>query len=437
MQEEKKPEEKLLNPQICVVGLGYVGLPLAVAFGKIMHVIGFDVDEKKITELKGFNDSSGEINEADLRQADIHYTTDPVDIKQSNFIIVAVPTPVSKNKIPDLKYMRSASEIIGKSLSKDSIIVYESTVYPGVTEEICVPILEKFSGLKCGIDFKVGYSPERINPGDKQHTIEKVIKVVSGMDEDSLDIIADVYSKIVKAGVFRATSIKVAEAAKVIENIQRDLNIALMNELALIFYRIGISTNDVLDAASTKWNFHRYYPGLVGGHCIGVDPYYLTYKAQELGYNSEVILSGRNVNDYMAKHVADMVIKSLIKAGKRVTDTKVLLMGLVFKEDVKDARNSRAKDLIEELKSYNVNVVAFEPLLDSYLVEQKFSVKNYLFDELSGVDCIIVINKHKCFSSITVDNLFSITAPSPILIDIKNMYNPKKAEERGFVYMSL
>ena len=278
MQEDK--ENKL---KICVVGLGYVGLPLAVEFGKLMPVVGFDINEKKVSELRQYYDASNEISEEELRKANITYTSNPELVKQTNFIIVAVPTPVTKAHVPDLKYVKSASEIIGKNLEKESIVVYESTVYPGVTEEKCIPILEKCSGMRCGVDFKVGYSPERINPGDKEHTINKIIKVVSGMDDESTNKIAEVYSKIITAGVFKAKSIKVAEAAKVIENIQRDLNIALVNELALIFYRLGISTKDVLDAASTKWNFHRYYPGLVGGHCIGVDPYYLTYKAQELG----------------------------------------------------------------------------------------------------------------------------------------------------------
>lgn len=432
MQENKETDLK-----ICVVGLGYVGLPLAVEFGKLMNIIGFDIDEKKVNELKQHYDSSNEISNEELKKVNITYTNNPELIKQTNFIIVAVPTPVTKAHVPDLKYVKSASEIIGKNLEKNSIIIYESTVYPGVTEEICMPILEKFSGMKCGIDFKIGYSPERINPGDREHTINKIVKIVSGMDEESTNKIAEVYSKIISAGVFKAKSIKVAEAAKVIENIQRDLNIALVNELALIFYRLGISTKEVLDAASTKWNFHHYYPGLVGGHCIGVDSYYLTYKAQELGYNPEVILSGRNVNNFMPKHIVDLAIKNMIKAGKKVTNAKVLLMGLVFKEDVNDLRNSRAMDIIGELKSYNIDVIAYEPLLKDNDVEKHFEVKNYKLNDISNADCIIVINKHKKFANITLKDLLTISSSPPILIDIKNMFELEEAKKKGFIYISL
>lgn len=432
-------QEKTLNQdiKICVVGLGYVGLPLAIEFSKQFPVIGFDISERKIADLKKGNDSMNEISSEALVNSKIFFTTDPNYIKLSNFIIIAVPTPVTENKAPDLSYVHSASEKVGLHLSKGSVVVYESTVYPGVTDEECCPILEQCSGLKAGRDFKIAYSPERVNPGDKEHTIDKITKIVSGMDAETLDLVAYVYGKIITAGVYRASSIKVAEAAKVIENIQRDLNIALMNELALIFHRMGISTKEVIDAASTKWNFHKYFPGLVGGHCIGVDPYYLTYKAQELGYNPEVILSGRNVNNYMPKHIADIVIKSLIMAGKRVKECRVLLMGLTFKEDVKDARNSRAKDLITELRSYSVDVIAHEPHLDESEAYAEFDVKNYPFNKLSGFDCIILVNRHKAFSSITVTDLLRISTPTPILIDVKNMFNKAECEEKGIIYHSL
>jgi len=432
-------QEKLVDShKICIVGLGYVGLPLAIEFSKIFPVIGFDISEKKIEELKKNIDSMNELTTEELKNANIFYTNNPSRIKEANFIIIAVPTPITKHKKPDLSYLESASELVGKNLTKGSIVVYESTVYPGVTEEVCAPILEKYSNLKCGIDFKIGYSPERVNPGDKEHTIDKITKVVSGMDEESLNTISDIYSQIIKAGLFKAKSIKVAEASKVIENIQRDLNIALMNELALIFHRVGIPTKDVLEAAGTKWNFHKYHPGLVGGHCIGVDPYYLTYKAQELGYEPQVILSGRNINNLMPKHVADMAIKALIKAGRKVNESNVLLMGLTFKEDVRDARNSRAKDLIDELRSYNANVVAIEPHLSDEETEKFFDIKNHRFEDLNSIDCVIIINKHKLFKVISLDNLKTImNTKMPVLVDIKNMYKPEEAKAKGFIYLAL
>src|SRR5690349_23273021 len=323
---------------VAVVGLGYVGLPIAVAFGKRHHTIGFDINKAKVEELqKGF-DRTGEVSAADLKASDVQYTAQPDDLKAADFIIVAVPTPIDEALQPDLKALRVSSELIGKHLSPGTIVVYESTVYPGVTEEVCLPILEKTSGLKAGTDFKVGYSPERINPGDKEHTLEKIVKVVSAQDEESLEIVAATYGKVVKAGVHRASSIKVAEAAKVIENTQRDLNIALMNELSIIFDKVGINTYEVLEAAGTKWNFLKFQPGLVGGHCIGVDPYYLTYKASELGFNSRVITAGRYVNDTMGNYISKKIIQHIIQHSGNVKESKVLIMGTTFKENVSDIR---------------------------------------------------------------------------------------------------
>ncbi len=338
--------------KICVVGVGYVGLPLANEFSKAgYHVIGFDSSEKRAADLKLGIDSSKSIPMDDLKRSSIIFTADPRCITDCNFIIVAVPTPITDSKLPDLEALKSASKFVGEHMQRGSIVVFESTVYPGVTREICVPIIEKHSGLICGKDWKVGYSPERINPGDGTHTIDKVIKIVSGMDKDSLETIAGVYGTVCKAGVFRAKSIETAEAAKIIENIQRDLNIALMNELSIIFQKMGIDTKDVIEAACTKWNFHKYMPGLVGGHCIGVDPYYLTYRAQEIGYHPRVILAGRMLNDSMAKHVAEMTIKALSKASKS-QNPRILVLGITFKENVPDTRNSNVKDMIAELKSF-------------------------------------------------------------------------------------
>ncbi len=349
---------------IAVVGLGYVGLPLAAAFGKQVPVIGFDISAAKIAELKSGHDSTGELSAADLAATRIDYTTDPSRLKEASFIIVTVPTPLSDDKKPDLGPLHSSSTSIGRNLSPGTIVVYESTVYPGVTEDFCVPILEQESGLECGRDFTVGYSPERINPGDKVHTVDKIIKVVSGQNAATLEVVAKVYELIVTAGVHRASSIKVAEAAKVIENTQRDLNIALMNELALIFDRMGIPTREVLEAAGTKWNFLKFTPGLVGGHCIGIDPYYLTYKAESIGYHPQVILAGRRINDGMGKYVAEMTIKKLIQADKPVKGCRVLVLGLTFKENVPDIRNTRVIDIIEELRSYGVEPLVCDPMAD-------------------------------------------------------------------------
>src|SRR6056297_1014319 len=356
-EEIKNKKEK-----ISLVGLGYVGMPIAVAFAKKCDVIGFDVNAAKIESYKKGIDVTKEVGNEALRETSVFFTTNPEDLKQAKFHIVAVPTPIKKDKTPDLTPVISASETLGENLTQGSIVVYESTVYPGVTEEVCKPILEEKSGLKCGVDFKIGYSPERINPGDQVHRLETIVKVVSGMDEESLETIAKVYELVIEAGVYRAESLKVAEAAKVIENSQRDVNIAFVNELAIIFEKMGIDTLSVLKAAGTKWNFLNFKPGLVGGHCIGVDPYYLTYKAAELGYHSQVILSGRRINDNMGAFVAQNTVKQMIKADKNIKGSTVAIMGITFKEDCLDVRNSKVVDIIDELKEYGVKVIIHDPL---------------------------------------------------------------------------
>jgi len=424
-----------MKQKICVVGLGYVGLPLAVEFGKQDNIIGFDINETRIMELRKNIDSTNEISSSEIKKSNIVFTSDPLDIKKSDFIIIAVPTPIDKTKKPDLKYLKSASELVGKNLAKNTIVIYESTVYPGVTEEFCTPILEKESGLKCGEDFKIGYSPERINPGDKEHTVDKIIKIVSGMDDQTTEKVAQVYNTIIKAGVFKAKTIKTAEAAKVIENIQRDLNIALMNELSIIFHKLGINTKDVIDAAATKWNFHKYHPGLVGGHCIGIDPYYLTYKAEQAGYDPQVILAGRKINDNMHNFVVELLLNSLNEAGKAPSKSSVLILGLTFKENVVDYRNSRTKNLIEELKKHDITIHAHDPLLGK--TEKKFSVKNQELKDIPKVDAVILTVAHNDFKKISLKELKAKLNANPVLIDIKNFYNYSEAEKEGFIYKTL
>ena len=424
--------------KICIVGLGYAGLPLALAFAKAgLEVIGFDINEKRINELKKNIDSANEIESEELKKARIEYTHNPTDIKKASFVIVAVPTPITPAKKPNLKYVKSASKIVGTNLQKGAVVVFESTVYPGVTEEICTPIIEESSGMRCGKGFKIGYSPERINPGDKEHTIEKIVKVVSGMDKESTDKIAEVYGRVIKTGIFRAASIKTAEAAKVIENIQRDLNIALMNELALIFEKMGINTKEVLEAAGTKWNFHKYCPGLVGGHCIGVDPYYLNYKAEELGYRPKIILAGRKINDWMAECVAGIAIKLLDEAEKMPEKSRILVMGLTFKENVKDIRNSKIKITIKKLKEQGVELIGCDPLLHDNVIEKEFGVKNIEFSDAKGFDGIIVSFLHDEFKNIGLDQLRKAALENPFLLDIKSAFDSEKAKNMGFLYKSL
>ena len=408
------------NEIVCVVGLGYVGFPLLKEFSKYYNVIGFDVNENKVEKLKYDN-------------ADIMITSDKSKIKEGDFVIIAVPTPVKKSKEPDLSLVESASRIVGQNIKKNSIVILESTVYPGVTEEVVGPIIENESGYILGEDFKIGYSPERVNPGDKEHTIDKITKIISGMDEESTERIAELYSSITT--IFKARDIKTAEAAKVIENIQRDLNIALINELSIIFNKLGLDTRDVLDAASTKWNFVRYKPGLVGGHCIPVDPYYLVYKAKEIGYNPQVILAGRSVNDYMSKHVAELTIKALNEAGKIINGSKILIMGLTFKENVEDTRESPIKETIKELKEYKCDLYGYDPLLTKEEIES-FGIK--AVDSFNGVkvDCFIVTVMHDEFKEISTDQFKTASRDKqPILIDVRGYY--RKTKESGFFYYTL
>lgn len=414
--------EHIKDKIVCVVGLGYVGLPLAKAFSKHLKVIGLDVDEEKVGAL---SKSSSE--------ADIEFTTDQTKIKNADLVLICVPTPVTKSKEPDLGYVISAAETIGKNLKRGAVVVLESTVYPGVTEEVVSPILERESGMKCGVDFKIGYSPERINPGDEVHTLDKITKIVAGMDEEASDILAEFYQLIVQ--VYKAKDIRTAEAAKVIENIQRDLNIALMNELTLIFHRMGLDTKAVLDAAGTKWNFHRYSPGLVGGHCIPVDPYYLVYKAKELDYHPQVILAGRAINDYMPKHAAEMAIKGLNEVGKVIKGSKVLIMGLTYKENVPDTRESPVKDMIKELEEFGVEVYGHDPFLSKEEIEL-FGVKA-LNDLNVKVDCVIVAVAHDEFRKMKLEEVKRVMNGNPVLVDVRGIFEEQEARKNGFYYKML
>jgi UDP-N-acetyl-D-galactosamine dehydrogenase len=428
--------------KIAVVGLGYVGLPLAIEFGKIVKTIGFDLNKKRITALKDLTDTNNEISADEIKAAKfLDATNNPARLQEAKFIIVAVPTPITKNKQPDLYCVANATEIVARNLTKGSIVVFESTVYPGVTEEICVPILEKYSKLKYIKDFKVGYSPERINPGDKEHTINNVIKVVSGCDRETQEAIADIYGLIVKAGVYKAESIKVAEAAKVIENTQRDLNIALMNELSIIFHKMGIDTLSVLKAASTKWNFIKMQPGLVGGHCIGVDPYYLTYKAEELGYHPQVILAGRRINDEMGKYIAEQTVKFLIEANKTVKGAKVMVMGITFKENISDIRNSRVIDIINELKEYGIDVIACDPMADKEAVQHEYGIELTDYSPKLKADAIVIAVSHNVFKKeLTLNalkNHLASNGAKGAVIDVKGMFDPSVFKDTGLLYWRL
>lgn len=409
--------------RIAVVGLGYVGLPIAVAFGKHAPVIGFDINRAKIAELRRGIDRTGEVSADDLRSSRVQYTSEPAELKSADFIIVAVPTPINEAHQPDLTALKKASELIGANLSPGAIVVYESTVYPGATEEVCLPILEQCSGLKCGVDFKLGYSPERINPGDKEHTLAKIIKVVSAQDEDTLEIVANTYAMVVEAGIHRAPSIKVAEAAKVIENTQRDLNIALMNELALIFHRLGIDTKSVLEAAGTKWNFLKFSPGLVGGHCIGVDPYYLTTKAESVGYHPQVILAGRRINNGMGKFVAEQTIKLLSQLERPVKDLKVAVLGLTFKENVPDLRNSRVPDIINELREYGVQVVVHDPLAEPEEAVAEYGIHLASWERIRQVDGLVLAVAHRAYTTMTLHELLKPLRRKRegVIVDVKGI----------------
>jgi UDP-N-acetyl-D-galactosamine dehydrogenase len=427
--------EKLLNKEakLSLIGLGYVGLPIALAFARKISVIGFDINAARIELMNKGIDPSNELGPEAFQGTDIEFTTNLDVLKKANFHIVAVPTPIDKHNLPDLTPLLSATRTVGKVLKKGDYVVYESTVYPGTTEEECCAILEDLSGLKCGTDFKLGYSPERINPGDKEHTITTITKIVSACDAESLDEVAKVYELVVKAGIFKAASIKVAEAAKIIENTQRDVNIALMNELSMIFNKMGINTYEVLEAAGTKWNFLKFYPGLVGGHCIGVDPYYLTFKAAELGHAAQVINSGRTVNDGMGKYIATEVVKKIIKAGKNVLNSKVLVLGATFKENVSDIRNSKVADVVNELKSYVTQVDIIDPYASSEELEKEYG---FALCNKPGSDyaAIIVAVAHKEYSDLSEDYFNSLSGKNGIVMDVKGIYRNKIHQ---LTYMSL
>ncbi len=416
-------QNRLTEAVICIVGLGYVGLPLAEAFSRHFRVIGFDTNTKLTGEL-GLHGSHKKLA----------ITSSPRRIKQADFVIITVPTPVTRSKEPDLSCIESASRIVSRNLKAGCTVILESTVYPGVTEEVMRPILEE-SGLSCGQGFKIAYSPERINPGDSEHTIDKMVKIVSGMDEDTAGLVAELYGRICPE-IFKAKDIKTAEAAKVIENIQRDLNIALVNELCLIFTRMGLTTKDVLAAAATKWNFHRYSPGLVGGHCIPVDPYYLVYKAKELDYHPQVILAGRAINDYMPRHVAEIAIKALNDVGKVIRGSRVLIMGLTYKENVADTRESPLKEIIKELKEFGVDLYGHDPLLDN--IENEFDIKALsTLKDASGIDCVILAVEHDAYRKVTLAELSRVMGERPILIDVRGFFSEKEAVSRGFYYRTL
>lgn len=428
-----KGEEKL-----SVIGLGYVGMPIAVAFARKLSVIGFDINESKVALYKKGVDPTREVGDEALKNTSVHFTSDESELKNARFHIVAVPTPVTADHNPDLEPLKSASLILGRNLQPGSVAVFESTVYPGVTEEVCVPILERASGLVCGRDFKVGYSPERINPGDRVHRLETVKKIVSGMDEETLDIVADVYSLVVGAGVHRAGSIKVAEAAKVIENSQRDINIAFMNELSIIFDIMGIDTKSVLEAAGTKWNFLHFYPGLVGGHCIGVDPYYLTYKAETLGYHSQVILAGRRINDGMGKYVAEHCIKSLLSAGRNPRDAKVAILGFTFKENCPDVRNTRVTDIVRELNEYGVEPLIHDPCADPDDAKRLYGIEFCGLNEISGCDAVVIAVAHDAFRGMSVGDISALfRGGKGVLIDVKGIFDRDEYTAAGFDYWRL
>jgi len=433
--------EKILagEEKISLVGLGYVGMPIAVAFARKVKVIGFDLNSAKIDMYKNGIDPTNEVGNDVIKSTSVEFTADPAKLKEAKFHIVAVPTPVNDDHTPDLTPVEGASRLLGQNLTKGSIVVFESTVYPGVTEEVCVPIIEKESGLKCGVDFKIGYSPERINPGDKVHRLETITKIVSGMDAETLEEVADVYELVVEAGVHRAESIKVAEAAKVIENSQRDINIAFMNELSIIFNKMGIDTKSVLEAAGTKWNFLKFSPGLVGGHCIGVDPYYLTYKAEQLGYHSQIILSGRRINDDMGKYVAESVVKKLIAADLAVRNAKVAILGFTFKENCPDTRNTKVIDIYRELGEYGITPVVVDTTADAAEAKRLYGIEFGTMDDMKNLDAVIVAVAHDEFKELgrsDIDEFFNGSNKIKVLADIKGLYNKDDFAD-GYSYWRL
>ena len=435
-------DEKLVSREekLSLVGLGYVGMPIAVAFSRKIDVIGFDLNENKIRQYQSGIDPTREGGNEAIAACRVDFTGDESRLREAKFHIVAVPTPVNADHTPDLTPVEGASRILGRNLSRGSIVVFESTVYPGVTEEICVPILEAESGLTCGVDFKIGYSPERINPGDHVHRLETITKIVSGMDDETLDEVANVYELVVDAGVHRAASIKVAEAAKVIENSQRDINIAFMNELSIIFNKMGIDTKSVLEAAGTKWNFLRFFPGLVGGHCIGVDPYYLTYKAEQLGYHSQIILAGRRINDDMGKYVAECLVKSLIRADIPVKGARVVILGFTFKENCPDTRNTKVIDIVRELQEYGIDPLITDPVADVAEAQREYGIVFTPEKEIHDVDAVILAVSHTEYTKLTMDQIDRVYAPGrkmKVLADIKGMLDRSMYEEAGYLYWRL
>ena len=423
---------------LSVIGLGYVGLPISIAFAKKCHVIGFDLNLQKIQTYRNGIDPTGEVKSGEIASTTVDFTTDETKLHNAKFHIVAVPTPVHPDHAPDLSFLESASAILGRNLAKGSVVVFESTVYPGVTEDVCVPILERESGLKCGVDFKIGYSPERINPGDKIHRLESITKIVPGMDTETLDCIAKVYELVIEAGVYRAQSIKVAEAAKVIENSQRDINIAFMNELSVIFHKMGIDTKSVLEAAGTKWNFLEFYPGLVGGHCIGIDPYYLTYKAETLGYHSQVILAGRRINDGMGKYIAENCVKLLISAGKPVHKAKIAIFGFTFKENCPDTRNTKVMDIVNELREYGIEPLITDPEADAAEAKRLYGVEFVHMEDIHDVDVLILAVAHRKFQELTPEDLSVYYGEGhKMLLDVKGLFNREECERFGYLYWRL
>lgn len=438
--------------KLSVVGLGYVGMPLAIAYAKKLDVIGFDINKAKVEKYKSGIDPTNEIGDDGIRNSTVQFTYDEARLKECKFHIVAVPTPTNPDKTPDLAPVEGSSAIVGRNLTKGSIVVYESTVYPGVTEEICVPILERESGLKCGRDFKVAYSPERINPGDKVHRLKNIMKIVSGMDAETLDIVAKVYELVVEAGVYRAESIKVAEAAKLIENCQRDVNISFFNELSMIFNKMGIDTKAVINAAGSKWNFIKMNPGLVGGHCIGVDPYYLIHMAKEIGVESQVIAAGRKINDGMAKYVAENTVKSLIKANKRVKGAKVAVLGITFKEDCPDTRNTKVVDIIKELKEYEIEVVVTDPFADNKEIRREYGLELTELESINSMDAVILAVSHDQYRKMNIDQFSKLyyknntldeaavaaaVEEKNVLIDVKGIVDKNSIDKKRFIYWRL
>ena len=431
---------KLIQKETCLslTGLGYVGMPIAVAFAEICNVIGFDTNKEKIRVYKSGKDPTSEVGDEKIRETQVKFTDDETCLKAARFHIVAVPTPINADHTPDLTAIRQASRTLGRNLARGSVVVYESTVYPGVTEDICIPILEQESGLTCGVDFKAGYSPERINPGDREHRLETIPKIVSATDQDALETIAKVYGLVVKAGIYQAESIKVAEAAKVIENSQRDINIAFMNELSIIFHKLGIDTRQVLRAAGTKWNFLNFYPGLVGGHCIGVDPYYLTYKAEETGYHSQVILSGRRINDGMGHFVAESLVKLLIAGDKSVKNARVAILGFTFKENCPDSRNTKVMDIINELKEYGISPVIVDAQADADEAERLYQIRFQKLSDIRDMDVVIIAVAHNEFCGLSRHDISRLYgAGTKILMDLKGILPEEKYEGNGYVYWRL